>query len=139
MTEKDRNTTMPRRRALQIVGFGAAGSLLAIAGCSKPPPAPTPPPAPAPTPAAPPPAPAAAAAATGAQPTIQCAEGGIDDASKQMRRALQYKAKSDSDKNCVGCVQYVAAPKDGECGGCKLFTGPVNPEGYCLSFAPKTA
>lgn len=61
----------------------------------------------------------------------------IEGKSKQMRKALQYVEKSkQKGKNCQGCLQWVAPGKDEKCGGCKLFSGPVAPEGYCLSFAP---
>jgi len=61
----------------------------------------------------------------------------VDAKSKQMRKTLQYVAKSPKpDKNCVNCAQYVA-DKHGECGGCNLFSGPVQPKGYCASWAAK--
>ncbi len=63
----------------------------------------------------------------------------IDETSTGLRKSLQYKAvATDATKQCGQCAQYV---KDqyGECGGCKLFTGPVSPKGGCLSFAPLAA
>lgn len=64
-------------------------------------------------------------------------EGKIDGKSKQMRKALQYVDKSKkAGQVCSGCIQWVAPEKGATCGGCKLFSGPVNPNGYCLSFAP---
>ena len=39
-------------------------------------------------------------------------------------------------KKCSNCAQFEAG-KYKECGGCKLFAGAVNPEGYCLSWAVK--
>jgi len=63
----------------------------------------------------------------------------VDEASKTMRKTLQYKKEAtDPAKRCSSCAQYDAG-KYGECGGCKLFTGPVRPNGGCLSFAPKEA
>lgn len=61
----------------------------------------------------------------------------IDDASRQLRKSLQYKVKSDNpDKVCSKCAQFTPE-KFGDCGGaCKLITGPVKPAGGCLSFAP---
>ncbi|MDP3503417.1 MAG: high-potential iron-sulfur protein [Myxococcales bacterium] len=83
-------------------------------------------------------APAAEAPAANAAGDLNCKEKApIDDASKQLRRALQYKEKTaEAGKNCKGCAQYEAG-KYGDCGACKLFTGAVNPEGHCLSDAPK--
>lgn len=147
-----RNELFNRRKTIQVLGL-TAGSLLVFQGCKeepKPPaPAPAPPPAPVaakpPEPAAKPAEPAAPAdPAAPAQPTaaangdLNCKEAApIDEASKGLRRALQYKEKSaEAGKNCAGCAQFEAA-KFGACGGCKLFTGAVNPGGHCLSYAPK--
>ena len=64
-------------------------------------------------------------------------EGKIDTASKRMRIALKYvEVSKKKDQICEGCLQWVPAAKGKSCGGCKLFTGPVNPKGYCLSFVP---
>lgn len=64
-------------------------------------------------------------------------EGAIDKASKQMRKTLQYVEHSTKEgKVCSKCMQWIAPEKGKSCGGCKLFSGPVNPDGYCLSFAP---
>jgi hypothetical protein len=54
-----------------------------------------------------------------------------------MRTALQYKAASDQEgKNCANCAQFKPG-EYGDCGGCNLFTGPVNNNGHCLSWAEK--
>jgi hypothetical protein len=143
---------MDRRKTLQVLGL-AAGGLLVFQGCKEEAKAPAPaakPPEPAPVaakppePAAAPPAEAAKPAEPAAQPAaaadgeVNCKEAApIDEASKSLRRALQYKEKSaEAGKNCAGCAQFEAA-KFGACGGCKLFTGAVNPAGHCLSYAPK--
>ena len=61
----------------------------------------------------------------------------VDDASKATRRTLQYKAEAvDPVKHCSACAQFNAG-QYGDCGGCKLFSGPVKPNGGCLSWAPK--
>lgn len=63
----------------------------------------------------------------------------VDAKSKQMRKTLQYVEKSPKDdKNCLNCVQFIA-DKHGDCGGCKLFSGPVQPKGYCASWAAKAS
>ncbi|MCA2980177.1 MAG: hypothetical protein INH41_08385 [Myxococcaceae bacterium] len=155
-----------RRKTLQVLGIGLAGSVL-LPACKKEEaaaPKAAPPPAPPPVAAPPPAAPAAAApeaaaappsataggeAAPAAAPStaeakaegdLNCKEAApIDDTSKGLRRALQYKEKSDdAAKKCSGCVQFEAA-KYGGCGACKLFTGAVNPNGVCLSYAPLAA
>lgn len=151
----ERNTLIPsqsapslmaRRKTLKVLGL-AAGGLLVFPACkeaAKPsPPAAAPPPVVKPPEvAAKPPEPAAAPAgeppATNAVGDLNCKEkAAIDETSKGLRRALQYKEKSaEAGKNCKGCAQFEAG-KYGDCGACKLFTGAVNPEGHCLSFAPK--
>ena len=41
-------------------------------------------------------------------------------------------------KNCLNCNFYEAAA-EGQCGGCTLVKGPINPQGYCNSWAEKQA
>jgi hypothetical protein len=120
-----------RRRTLQLLGVGltATTGLLALAACDKK---------------------DGAAASGGAAPTGTGTGGGsgsatldcnstIDEASKTQRRTLQYKKEAaDPAKKCNACAQFTEK-KYGDCGGCKLFTGPVQPNGGCLSFAPKGA
>lgn len=106
-----------RRRTLQLLGVGSltATGLLGLAACKKEEGG----------------APSGGGAATG---------GGCntapDEQSKTMRKTLQYKDVGDAAKQCKACAQY-NDKAFGDCGGCKLFTGPVKPEGSCLSFAPK--
>ena len=75
-----------------------------------------------------------------AEGDVNCKEAApIDETSKGLRRALQYKEKTDdAAKKCSGCAQF-EAKKYGGCGACKLFTGAVNPNGVCLSYAPLAA
>lgn len=102
-----------RRRMLQVLGAGiGAASGLTILGCGK--------------------------SGGGAAPAGACMDKvAVDETARTLRTNLKYKEKSDTpDKKCSLCAQYEAG-KFGECGGCKLFAGGVNPEGSCLSFAPK--
>jgi type IV secretory pathway VirB10-like protein len=154
-------TQIDRRKTLHVLGFGLVGSMLLpackkdeVAAAPKPAPAAAPPP-PAPVAVAPPPpaaapdapaapaapdAPAAPAAEAKAEGDVNCKEAApIDETSKGLRRALQYKEKTDdAAKKCSGCAQF-EAKKYGGCGACKLFTGAVNPNGVCLSYAPLAA
>lgn len=58
----------------------------------------------------------------------------LDDAAKGMRTTLGYVDKSvQAGKNCGNCKLYKAA-MPGQCGGCTLLQGPINPEGYCNSW-----
>jgi hypothetical protein len=126
MSQND--SKLGRRQAMQLLGLGlgAAGLLvakpeIAFAG----------PPAKAPAKPATPAAPAAPLTCNDKAP--------IDDTSKAIRTALQYKEKFDvPEKKCSGCLQF-EAKKFGDCGGCKLFTGAVSPDGVCLSFVVATA
>jgi hypothetical protein len=116
----DDSKVLGRRRTLQLLGMGlTAGGLLGL-GCKQNSGTPS--------------------GGTESQgSTAADCYATIDDTSKGLRRTLQYKDKSDTpDKKCSSCAQYDAG-KFGDCGGCKLFTGPVNPNGACLSFAPKGA
>ncbi|MFO0736491.1 MAG: hypothetical protein U0270_11450 [Labilithrix sp.] len=70
--------------------------------------------------------------------TLDCSTP-IDEASKTLRRNLQYKKEAvDPAKKCTACAQYEPG-KYKDCGGCKLIPGPISPNGGCLSFAPKEA
>ncbi|NJK88322.1 MAG: hypothetical protein HC923_02295 [Myxococcales bacterium] len=81
----------------------------------------------------------------GSQPTaaadanLNCAEQGtIDDKSQNMRKTLQYvEISPHADKVCNNCMQWVVPQGDAKCGGCTLFTGPVNPKGYCTAYVKK--
>jgi len=63
---------------------------------------------------------------------------GLNTAAKQLRTALEYQDRSPlgEAKNCVNCQFYRPVPKN-ECGACTLVQGPINPAGYCNSWAPK--
>lgn len=126
----DNNNGQPkvlgRRRTLQVLGLGlgAATGLFALGGCSKD------------KPAGPEADPKAGAGGGGGAKDCNST---IDDASKAQRKTLQYKKVATvPEKKCTACAQYIEKSY-GDCGGCKLFTGPVQPEGGCLSFAPKGA
>ncbi len=118
-----------RRESIHLLGVGltAAGFLVSTAckqGNESPQNSPPAPPAPSPTPPAP-----------AAEP-LSC-NTAIEPASAQQRKIMQYKNPAAiPEKHCSVCSQFIEA-KYGDCGGCKLFTGPVNPNGGCLSFAPK--
>jgi hypothetical protein len=109
----DETLRFDRRRALQILGagLGAASGVLALTGSE-----------------------------ARAHPALNCkSKIPVDPAAVQMRRNLQYAEKSNTPgKKCNNCAQFEAG-KYKECGGCKLFAGGVNPEGYCLSWAAKLA
>lgn len=130
-------TKIGRRHSLKVVGFGILGAagLVNLAACTKEESGEKK--APAAKPAE------AAGGAKEAPPKQAEAAGGegcdatLDAASTQMRTALQYKEASDQEgKNCANCAQFKPGAY-GDCGGCILFTGPVQNNGYCLSWAAK--
>ena len=65
---------------------------------------------------------------------------GLTEAEVTMRTQLQYVDESpDPEKLCSNCALYTAAPAEGQCGGCTVVKGPIHPDGYCTSWAPKPA
>jgi hypothetical protein len=140
-----------RRHSLKVVGFGFLGAagLVNLAACSKEKSADD---AEGASDAKKAPAKQAEGAGGAKEPPAKQAEaagaeavGGegcdaaIDAQSAQMRSALQYKEVSDQEgKICANCAQFKPGAY-GECGGCLLFAGPVQNNGYCLSWAAKEA
>jgi hypothetical protein len=62
---------------------------------------------------------------------------GLAPAEAATRTSLQYvEASADPTKLCSGCVLYVAGQPNA-CGGCQVVKGPINPGGYCASWAKK--
>lgn len=56
----------------------------------------------------------------------------------QKRESLGYVKESPIvDNQCSNCNLYLPSGADKNCGGCMLFKGPVNAEGYCTYWAPK--
>lgn len=61
---------------------------------------------------------------------------------KTTRTTLNYVDASVTEgKNCTNCQQFQAdaANAAGSCGACLVVPGPINPAGYCDSWAEKTA
>jgi len=55
-----------------------------------------------------------------------------------LRRKFAYVDESPIDDNrCDNCNLYFPPKADSRCGGCMLFKGPVDPEGYCTYWAPR--
>ncbi len=118
--ENGESKAVGRRRSLQLLGMGvAAGGLFVLTGCPK--------------------SSGSGGASKGSSASDLDCDSTIDDTSRGLRKTLQYSDKAVApEKKCTACSQYEAG-KYGDCGACKLFTGPVNPNGGCLSFAPKGA
>lgn len=69
---------------------------------------------------------------------LQCTDtAGLKPEDLGTRNSLNYvDASPDPTKLCSGCQLYVAAA-EGACGGCTVVKGPINPNGYCISWAKK--
>jgi hypothetical protein len=50
---------------------------------------------------------------------------------KLAQTVVQYQETPNDGKKCDDCVNWVAP------NACKLVTGPINPNGWCVAFAPK--
>lgn len=61
---------------------------------------------------------------------------GLSEQELQKREALEYVAESPNPNQvCSNCRFYTQPEGEDVCGGCQLFAGPVNPGGYCTSWA----
>ncbi len=57
---------------------------------------------------------------------------------EQLIQTLQYVEQSPyPDKVCSNCAFWKAPPEGQTCGGCQLIPGPINPNGYCTSWAAR--
>lgn len=64
---------------------------------------------------------------------------GLSQADLATRTTLQYVERSaDPSKKCSGCQLFQAAAP-GQCGGCTLVKGPINPGGSCTAFVARPA
>lgn len=134
MDNSNESRGLTRRSALRVLGAGVGvGASVVLAACkSEADNAATTKKAAAPQKAAPP-----KSAAAQSCDSLEA----IDEKSKNMRKTLQYVEKSTKEgKSCSNCAQWEAGKyPNSKCGGCKLFSGPVDPAGNCLSYAPMKA
>lgn len=77
------------------------------------------------------------AAAGASEAVAECDDySGLSEQELQKRDALGYVAESPNPNQvCSNCRFYTQPQGDDVCGGCTLFAGPVNPGGYCNSWA----
>lgn len=123
--ETDDQDRVSRRRFLHSIGIagvvGASGSLLAACGGSDD---------------------SSGDSSSTSASADQCTD--VSDLSdqelkqrKQMVNSLEYVDESQKEgKTCSNCQLYVESEYGDGCGGCTLFPGPVNANGYCNSWAP---
>jgi len=65
--------------------------------------------------------------ATGFTDVVAWAQGD----SKAAQNLVQYRDKPNGAARCNGCVSFVAP------NACKVVAGKIDPEGWCLLYAPK--
>lgn len=113
-----KTSKITRRHSLRIIGAGSAAlGLLGLTACG---------------------GEEEAAAGGGGGGATGCATP-LDAQSTQLRQTLQYVEQSaNAEQNCANCAQFVA-DQYGDCGGCGVMTGPVQPQGHCLSWAAMAA
>lgn len=56
---------------------------------------------------------------------------------KAAKAQMQYQDTPKNGQQCDACVQYIAGPKPGAPGGCKVVEGPISPRGWCVAFVKK--
>ncbi len=52
---------------------------------------------------------------------------------KLAQNLVQYQTSPKNGQMCSACVNYI------DPGQCKLVEGPINPNGWCVAFAPKSS
>lgn len=73
----------------------------------------------------------------GGEEALSCTDtSGLEPAEQATRSALGYVEQSPQGaaRNCANCNFFEAASAN-QCGGCTLIAGPINPVGYCNSWA----
>ena len=50
---------------------------------------------------------------------------------KLAKNVVQYQDKPKGDQKCSGCVNFLPP------NACKIVEGTINPNGWCIAFAPK--
>jgi len=81
----------------------------------------------------------ALAACGGGEEALNCNDtSGLTEGQRSTRTSLGYVEASPhgATKNCANCNFYTAAAAN-QCGSCTLIQGPINPSGYCNSWAEK--
>ena len=63
---------------------------------------------------------------------------GLSESDIKTRVGLGYvKQSPQQNMQCNNCNLFLPPTKDKKCGGCLLFKGPVDAEGYCTNWAVK--
>ncbi len=71
-------------------------------------------------------------------------EGACNDLSSVSSEEIEKRQKfgyiektTDPERFCGNCGLHIPPVSEKDCGGCLLFKGPVNPDGYCVQYAAK--
>lgn len=66
------------------------------------------------------------------------AQGGMtrDEANLQTKEALSYQSTPKNGQQCSDCRYYITDKNGDGLGACTLVEGKIEPEGWCVSFAP---
>lgn len=72
---------------------------------------------------------------------LSCTDtAGLSATELQTRTMFNYvDATPNAAQPCTACALWVPAATEGGCGGCTLVKGPINPNGWCTSFAARPA
>lgn len=78
-------------------------------------------------------------AAGGAVANVDCSDlSSLTENDMQLRENLKYVVETaDPAKRCDNCQFYVTT--DETCGTCTILKGPIEPAGYCMTWAAKPA
>ena len=73
----------------------------------------------------------------GGSSELSCIDtAGMSEADISTRTSMAYVDVSTvAGKNCSTCALYTQPSTEGECGGCTVVRGPINPAGYCNVWA----
>lgn len=65
---------------------------------------------------------------------------GLTEAEMTTRTSLQYVDETPNpDQRCDNCQLYVVPEEGADCGACQIIKGPIDPAGYCISWAAKAS
>ena len=82
----------------------------------------------------------AEAAPSGAAPADPCDVNALTAEDIKKRQSLGYVDETSiREKKCKTCQLFIPASDSRPCAGCSLFSGPVEPNGYCFYWAPQNA
>ncbi len=63
---------------------------------------------------------------------VTASQAFAQDAEKLAQNIVQYQETPKDGAKCSTCVNYI------DPGACKIVAGKINPEGWCVAYAPKT-